>query len=58
MLLKTVIYRIFRIILLFIVVYLVAGVSIAASVSLIDIVVATLYYYYFEVLWNKFKEPE
>ena len=55
LILKSIVYRVLRIIISFIVSYLVVGdLSTAAAISAVDAVVATVYYYYFDKLWDKF----
>jgi len=53
MILKALVYRVFRIILLLIVSYFVVGnIAAAISISFIDAGIATLYYYYFDKFWD------
>jgi len=55
---KSIIYRIFRVLLLLIVSYVVLGdISEAISISLIDMMIATAYYYYFDRVWDKYLSP-
>lgn len=55
--LKAIIYRVLRIVLLLLVAFLVLGdISTALSISAIDAVVATIYYYFFDKGWAKFEE--
>jgi len=57
LILKSIIYRIIRILLLLIVSYFVLGnITTALSISLIDAVVATIYYYFFDKAWSKFED--
>ena len=49
---KAVIYRVIRILLLLVVSFLVLGnIGTALSISAIDAIVATLYYYFFDKYW-------
>jgi len=55
LIIKSIVYRIIRIVLLFATTYLVLGdISSAISISIIDTIIATIYYYYFEKMWNSF----
>lgn len=57
-LIKSIIYRIFRILILLVVALVVLGDTTAAlSISAIDAVVATAYYYYFDKGWARYLEP-
>ena len=54
---KSVLYRIIRLLLLVIISFLIIGdVSNAISISIIDAFVATLYYYYFDKIWDSHLE--
>jgi len=56
LILKAIIYRIIRILLLLGVSYFVLGnITVALSISLIDPVIATIYYYFFDKMWDKFE---
>lgn len=58
LLIKSIVYRIFRILILLAVALVVLGDTTAAlSISVIDAVVATIYYYYFDKGWDRFLEP-
>jgi len=51
---KSIIYRILRVLIVLIVSYVVTGdISSSINISLIDAIVATIYYYYFDVYWDK-----
>ena len=53
---KAIVYRVLRILLLLITAFIVLGsIKTAISISLIDAVVATVYYYYFDKAWVKFE---
>ena len=53
---KAIVYRLIRILILLLVSYLVLGnLTAALSISFIDAIVATVYYYYFDKLWAKFE---
>jgi len=53
LLIKAFIYRIFRMIIVFISGYLVLGdPSIAISIMSIDVIAATIFYYYFDKYWK------
>ena len=55
---KAIVYRILRIILLLITSFLVLGdISTAISISAIDAIVATIYYYYFDKIWDNTIKP-
>jgi len=55
---KAVLYRVFRILLLLVVSYVVLGdIKSALSISVIDAIIATVYYYYFDVVWEKYLHP-
>jgi uncharacterized membrane protein len=57
LILKAIVYRIIRILLLLLVSYFVLGnITAALSISLIDAVIATVYYYYFDKIWDKFEK--
>ena len=54
---KAVIYRALRIVLLLIVAFLISGdVGMATKISIADSIIATIYYYYFDIVWEKFDE--
>jgi len=56
-LIKAIVYRILRILLLLITAYFVLGnISAALSISAIDAIIATLYYYYFDKSWSIFEK--
>jgi len=56
LIIKAIIYRIIRILILLIISYIVLGnIGTALSISLIDAIIATIYYYYFDKLWTKFE---
>jgi len=56
LIIKSIIYRILRIILLLITTYFIIGnINIALSISFIDAFIATIYYYYFDKLWHIFE---
>jgi len=58
LIIKSIIYRIIRVLLLLTVSYFVIGdIQTALSISFIDMIVATFYYYYFDKTWEKFGEP-
>jgi len=51
---KSIIYRIIRVFILFTISILVGrDINIAISISVIDLFVATIYYYFFEIIWEK-----
>jgi len=53
LLLKSIVYRVLRIILLFITSYIMLdSIETAISISLVDAVIATIYYYYFDKIWE------
>jgi len=55
---KSVLYRILRILLLLSISFIFLGnIGIALEISLIDAFIATIYYYYFDRMWNKI-EPK
>jgi uncharacterized membrane protein len=56
--LKAITYRIIRILLLLVIALTITGnVSEAVTVSVVDAILATLYYYYFDRMWDSyFKE--
>jgi len=57
LILKAIVYRVIRILLLLIVSYFVLGsITTALSISLIDAVIATVYYYFFDKTWDKFED--
>jgi len=52
---KSLIYRLLRVGILLIISYAITDdITNAMSISIIDMVVATGYYYLFEIYWNKF----
>jgi len=52
--LKAIIYRIFRIFIVFIAGFITTGEPfIALNIALVDMVAATAFYYYFDKFWNK-----
>jgi len=54
--LKAVVYRVFRILIVLAVSFFVLGnIQTAIGISLIDAIIATVYYYYFDVVWAKFE---
>ena len=54
LILKAIIYRILRIGIVLIVSFFVLGnIQTALSISIIDALVATIYYYYFDKFWDK-----
>jgi len=54
LILKSIIYRILRILLLLIVSFIILGnINTALSISLLDALIATIYYYYFDIIWEK-----
>jgi len=58
LIIKSIVYRIIRVLLLLVVSYFVLGdIQMALSISFIDMIVATFYYYYFDKSWEKFGEP-
>ncbi len=55
--LKAIVYRVFRILIVLIVALLVVGnIQAALSISAIDAIIATIYYYFFDKAWFKFEE--
>lgn len=55
-LLKSIVYRILRIFIVLIVTFIVTeSIGSALSISFIDAIIATIYYYYFDKLWPKFE---
>jgi len=53
-LIKAIVYRFFRVLILFIISYVLLGkLDLALSISVVDMTIATFYYYYFEKIWNK-----
>ena len=55
---KSIVYRIIRILLLLVVALVVLGdVTAALSISAIDAIVATVYYYYFDKWWDMYLSP-
>jgi len=57
LILKAIIYRILRILLLLITAYFVLGdIGVALSISGIDAIIATIYYYFFDKGWDKFEK--
>jgi len=57
LILKAIVYRIIRILILLAVSYFILGsISAALSISLIDAIIATVYYYFFDKAWNKFED--
>jgi uncharacterized membrane protein len=55
---KSIVYRILRILLLLVTALVVLGdIKTAISISFIDAIVATIYYYYFDKIWEKFGIP-
>ena len=56
LILKAIVYRIIRILILLAVSYFILGsISAALSISLIDAIIATVYYYFFDKAWNNFE---
>ena len=56
-LIKAIVYRILRILLLLITTFLILGdISTALSISVVDAIIATLYYYYFDKSWSVFEK--
>ena len=56
LILKAIIYRVIRILLLLAVSYFVLGnITTALSISFIDAIIATIYYYFFDKGWDKFE---
>jgi len=54
LILKSIIYRVLRILLLLIVSFIILGnINTALSISLLDALIATIYYYYFDIVWEK-----
>ena len=52
---KAIVYRIMRILIVLFVSLIVLGdVSTAISISMIDAIIATIYYYYFDKYWDKY----
>jgi len=52
LILKSIVYRILRVILLLVVSYFFLGdIATALSISIIDALIATTYYYYFDLMW-------
>jgi len=57
LLIKSIVYRILRIIILLSITYYISGdISQSITISFIDAIIATMYYYYFDVLWIKLTE--
>ena len=57
LILKAIVYRVLRIILLLLTAYLVLGdISTAISISAIDAIIATVYYYFFDKGWSAFEK--
>ena len=53
LLIKAIIYRIFRISIILIISLLATGsIRESITISLLDAIIATIYYYYFDKLWN------
>jgi len=58
LILKSIVYRIIRILLLLVVSFIILGnINLAISISSIDAIIATIYYYYFDKIWFIF-EPK
>ena len=56
LILKAIVYRVLRIILLLITAYFILGnLTVALSISAIDAVIATIYYYFFDKGWSVFE---
>jgi len=56
LILKAVVYRVFRILLLLLTAYFVLGdITVALSISAIDAIIATVYYYFFDKGWGAFE---
>lgn len=56
LILKAVVYRVFRILLLLLTAYVVLGdITTALSISAIDAIIATVYYYFFDKGWVTFE---
>jgi uncharacterized membrane protein len=58
---KAIIYRIFRISIILVIALLATGsIRESLTISILDAIIATIYYYYFDKLWNhievKYKE--
>jgi len=52
---KTILYRVIRLVLLLAVAYIFLGdIGTALSISFVDTIVATIYYYMFERFWSKY----
>ncbi len=56
-LVKTIIYRVIRMIIILIITFLITGsLSNALTISFVDTVVASIYYYYFDLFWPKIEK--
>jgi len=54
LIIKSILYRLIRILLLLLTSFLILGnIETAFSISIIDAVIATIYYYYFDKFWKR-----